>query len=175
MTGKRRLFVEKYLSDARWNATRAAELAGYADPSNEGYRLLQQEEVKALVEARISEAAMAANEVLARLAEHARSSFEDFVDEEDRIDLKRARDRGMMHLLKEYACEEVYEGGGRDRDPDLIRKQKIKLHDAQAALVQLGRHHGLFTDKVEQSGPGGGPLVLKWEDGSSEPETETET
>ena len=75
-----------------------------------------------------------------------------------------------MHLLKEYSCEEVYEGGGRDRDPDLVRKQRLKLHDAQAALVQIGRHHGLFTDKVEASGPGGAPLrvMVRWDDGPTD-------
>jgi phage terminase small subunit len=29
---------------------------------------------------------------------------------------------------------------------------KIKLHDKRAALVDIGRHLGMFTDKVEHSG-----------------------
>jgi phage terminase small subunit len=29
---------------------------------------------------------------------------------------------------------------------------KIKLHDKRAALVDMGRHLGMFTDKVEHSG-----------------------
>lgn len=36
---------------------------------------------------------------------------------------------------------------------------KVKLHDKRAALVDIGRHLGMFKDKVEVSGPGGGPLV----------------
>lgn len=35
---------------------------------------------------------------------------------------------------------------------------KVKLHDKRAALVDLGRHLGMFKDKVEHSGPGGGPI-----------------
>lgn len=35
---------------------------------------------------------------------------------------------------------------------------KIKLHDKRAALVDIGRHLGMFTDRTELSGPGGGPI-----------------
>jgi hypothetical protein len=32
------------------------------------------------------------------------------------------------------------------------------LYDAQAALVQIGKALGIFVDKMEHSGPGGGPI-----------------
>jgi phage terminase small subunit len=35
---------------------------------------------------------------------------------------------------------------------------KIKLHDKRAALNDLGKHFGLFRDKLEVSGPNGGPI-----------------
>lgn len=35
---------------------------------------------------------------------------------------------------------------------------KVKFHDKQAALVNIGRHLGMFKDKTELSGPGGGPI-----------------
>lgn len=34
----------------------------------------------------------------------------------------------------------------------------FKMHDKLAALDKLGRHLGMFKDKVEHSGPGGGPI-----------------
>ena len=34
----------------------------------------------------------------------------------------------------------------------------FKLHDKLGALEKLGRHLGMFKDKVEHSGPGGGPI-----------------
>lgn len=35
---------------------------------------------------------------------------------------------------------------------------RIKFHDKRAALVDLGKHLGMFRDKVELSGPDGGPI-----------------
>jgi phage terminase small subunit len=35
---------------------------------------------------------------------------------------------------------------------------RIKLHDKRAALVDIGRHLGMFTDRFEHSGPDGGPI-----------------
>jgi phage terminase small subunit len=35
---------------------------------------------------------------------------------------------------------------------------KIKFHDKRAALVDIGRHLGMFTDKVEHTGKNGGPI-----------------
>jgi phage terminase small subunit len=37
---------------------------------------------------------------------------------------------------------------------------KVKLHDKQAALVNLGRHLGMFPTKVELTGKGGGPVEV---------------
>ena len=37
---------------------------------------------------------------------------------------------------------------------------KIKLHDKQAALVNMGKHLGLFVEKHEHSGPDGGPIEI---------------
>jgi phage terminase small subunit len=34
----------------------------------------------------------------------------------------------------------------------------FKLHDKLGALEKLGKHLGMFRDKVEHSGPGGGPI-----------------
>ena len=36
---------------------------------------------------------------------------------------------------------------------------RIKLHDKRAALVDIGRHLGMFIDKHEHSGKDGAPLV----------------
>ncbi len=38
---------------------------------------------------------------------------------------------------------------------------RFKLHDKVGALVKLGQHLGLFTEKVEHSGPGGGPIEYR--------------
>jgi phage terminase small subunit len=37
---------------------------------------------------------------------------------------------------------------------------KIKLHDKRAALVDLGKHLGMFPNKVEHTGKDGGPIQI---------------
>lgn len=160
MTPKRQLFVEAFLGRANMNATKAAELAGYSDAKNEGYRLKQDPEVQEAIKQRLEEEAMSAREVLYRLAEQARADVDEFLDEEGCFDIEKARAAGKTHLLKELSYEEVYEGGGRDRNPDLVRKVKFKIHDPQAALVHIGRHQKLFTDKHEHGGVDGAPLKV---------------
>lgn len=43
---------------------------------------------------------------------------------------------------------------------------KLKTHDKVKALELLGKHVGMFKEKVEATGPGGGPvrLILGWAD-----------
>lgn len=158
LTLKQRLFVEFYLGRANGNASKAAKLAGYAEPGQEGYRLLKNAQIQHAISLRVAEAAMAADEVLARLAAHARGTLDDFLDEEGRVDLDGARQAGALHLLKKYACEEVYEGASLEK-LRLVRKLRLEMYDAQNALVQIGRHHGLFTDKTDHTS-GGEPFKV---------------
>lgn len=43
-------------------------------------------------------------------------------------------------------------------NPDGKQKIKVKLHDKRAALMDIGKHLGMFREKVEVSGPDGGPI-----------------
>lgn len=36
---------------------------------------------------------------------------------------------------------------------------KVKFYDKRAALVDIGKHLGMFTEKHEHSGPNGGPIA----------------
>lgn len=139
LSERQQLFVEEYLKC--WNATEAAKRAGYSAKTaySQGSRLLKNAEVQAEIERRISEAAMSANEVLLRLAEHARGTLSDFFDIGDDgkpvLNLRKAEQAGKLHLLKKLKYD-------KDGNPE------IELHDSQAALVHLGRHHKLFTEAV---------------------------
>jgi hypothetical protein len=57
---------------------------------------------------------------------------------------------------------ELFEGSGDQKHAYGLCK-KIKLADKGQNLERLGRHLKLFTDKVEATGEGGGPIefVLK--------------
>ena len=44
---------------------------------------------------------------------------------------------------------------------DGSQRIKVKLHDKRAALMDIGKHLGMFRDKVEISGPDGGAIQVK--------------
>lgn len=140
-TNKQRVFIEEYLKC--WNATVAALKAGYSEKTarSMGAENLTKPDIKAEIDARIAEKAMSADEVLIRLGEQARGDIGEFLTFHDGIklpliDIAKAQDK--THLIKKL----------KYRDGQI----EFELHDAQSALVQLGKHHGLFTDKVEHSG-----------------------
>lgn len=142
LTGKRQVFIEAYLDCL--NATEAARRAGYARPKQEGCRLLTFADVAEVVKAGMEARAMPKDEIVARLAEQARGSLADFLKVDETtglafVDLRKAGD--MTRLIKKLRITKA--------------GIEIELYDAQAALVQLGRVHGLFVDKVAPTTPDG--------------------
>ena len=147
LTPKQQAFVEAYLANG-FNAADAARQLKYANPDRQGYRLLRNVEIAAAVKQELAARAMPADEVLARLAEHARGTMADIHDDDGKIDLKRARERGKLHLIKSHS---VTKDG-----------ERIELYDAQAALALLGKHHGLFVERQEITGKDGAPLAIQF-------------
>jgi len=45
-----------------------------------------------------------------------------------------------------------------DTTKDGKQRVRVKLHDKRAALMDIGKHLGMFREKVEVSGPNGGPI-----------------
>lgn len=106
-------------------------------------RLIANDNVQAEIQARLNELKVSADEVLVRLADQARGSMGDFLKFYDGVntpflDLQAAKEKGLLHLVKKLKYN-------KDGQPE------IELYDAQAALVQLGRHHKLFTDNAEMN------------------------
>jgi PBSX family phage terminase large subunit len=143
LTDKQRVFVEEYLTC--WNATEATRRAGYSGNDDTlrsiGSENLTKPNIRAFIDQRLKEKAMSADEVLARLADHARASLDDFVTQSGRgfrIDIAKAKKAGKLHLLKS------------------VKKGKqgtsIELVDQQAALVHLGKRHHLFSGEVDENG-----------------------
>lgn len=143
LTDKQQIFVNEYL--ICWNATEAARRAGYKGNGNTlgviGFENLRKPKIKAIVGERMAELAMPADEVLLRLGEQARGDIGEFLRFSDgmklpTIDIEKGKDK--THLIKKLN----YKDGS----------VSFELYDAQAALVHIGRRHGLFTDKMEHSG-----------------------
>lgn len=153
LTRKQEVFVEAYLDC--FNAAEAARRAGYSERTARsiGSENLTKPDIAAAIQAGLAKRSMTRDEVVTRLAEQARGSLADFLKVDETtglafVDLRKAGD--MTRLIKKLRITKA--------------GIEIELYDAQAALVQLGRAHGLFVDKVAPTTPDGseswsGPLV----------------
>lgn len=133
---RQRLFVAYFLGKANGNATEAARLAGYAHPHVQGTRTLANVSVRVAIDARVAEAAMSADEVLARLSEHASGDIADHLKVNEHgdisLDFKSAKKADKLRLIKK------------------IRPTRygtaVEFYDSQAALDKLAKYHGLYSD-----------------------------
>src|SRR5215471_6721870 len=80
LSKKQAAFIEYYIT--HWNATRAAIDAGYSKRSARsiGSENLTKPDIQAAIQARLAELKMDADEILIRLADHARANLDDFID-----------------------------------------------------------------------------------------------
>lgn len=144
MTPKQQLFIDEYLKT--WNATQAAINAGYSERSAAeiGYENLRKPHIAEAIEKHLKASAMSRDEVLMRLARHARADLSDFLTfvegvRNPIIDLSKAREAGVLDVLKKLQ----YDDDGHI---------KIELHDVQAALDKLAKAYGLYSDENTVSG-----------------------
>jgi phage terminase small subunit len=70
--------------------------------------------------------------------------------------LTRDQAAAIHELVVETRTEERDDG-----PPIVIVKTRFKLADKRGPLVDLGKHLGLFKDRVEHSGRDGGPIEAK--------------
>lgn len=133
---KRRRFVDALVGEANFNATKAAQIAGYADPKRSSFATKHQPLVRQAIDELLDEMAMPGREVLARLTEQARALYADFIDGAGNVDMDGLKQAGLMRLVKKISW---------DKEGNRV----VEFHDVQAALVHLGKHHGLFTEKHE--------------------------
>ena len=150
---RQRLFVEAYLQSL--NASDAARRAGYADPEVNSKRILEAQAVQAAIQERMAERRARHPHVEQRVLEElCRIAFADPRDllrwGPDGVELRPSE---VLSAEEAASVCEVSEGKG-----GVIR---LKKHDKLKALELLGRHFGMFADRVqaEISGPGGAPLL----------------
>lgn len=166
LSHKQKRFVEEYLVDL--NATQAAIRAGYSARSAKqtGSRLKQRPDVMAAVDAgraKLSEKTGITQErVLSELARIGFANILDYMtlDHEGlaRVDLSTlSRDQAAAIAAVEVDTRRTRATDGAETAE--VEKVKFKLYDKRAALVDLGKHLGLFTEKHEHAGKDGAPLI----------------
>lgn len=149
LTDKQRIFVDEYLKC--WNATEAARRAKYEGNhvtlAAVGYENLRKPHIKEIIDQRLKESAMSADEVLMRLAMQARSNIADFAHVETSADLRALNgDALVIKKFKKFIS--------RSGDETI----ELELYDSQSALQLIGKHLSLFNERVEHTGKDGGPI-----------------
>ena len=145
ISDRQRIFVKEYCVD--FNITRAARAAGYAksSASNTGTSLLRKKEIQIAIrdelQQRLDRIEISQDMVITELAKIAFSDMKFFARwNNNRVELLDSSElpEGTTACISEIS--------------ETTRGLRIKLHDKRAALELLGRHLGLFTDKLEISG-----------------------
>lgn len=157
LTPKQQRFVEEYLIDL--NATQAAVRAGYSEKTaySIGEENLKKpviaKEIERALNERSKRTEITADMVLAELARIGFSNMAHYAkwnpDGVTLTDSDNLTD-DAARCVAEVSQTVTAEGG----------TVKFKLHDKVSALEKLGRHLGMFTEKVEVTGKDGGPLEL---------------
>lgn len=153
-TPKQRRFVEEYLIDL--NATQAAIRAGYSKKTanEQGSRLLANVSVAAAVveaqRARMERTEITQDMVLRELAVLGFTDMGTYLDLAGKhgavLDWS-ALPEGATKAISEITQEIYTEGKGEDAGQ--VKRTKFKLYDKRAALVDIGRHLGMFKDRLE--------------------------
>ena len=157
LTPRQQRFVEEYLVDL--NATQAAIRAGYSRKTaqEQSSRLLSNVMVAAAVataQAKRSERTeVTQDRVLTELAKLGFANMADYMvampGGDPYLDFS-ALTRDQAAALQEVTVEDYLEGrGGNARE---VKRVKFKLADKRAALVDIGRHLGMFKERLELSG-----------------------
>lgn len=154
LTEKQRKFCDEYLLDL--NATQAAIRAGYSSntAAEQGARLLTNVKVQNYIQERkqdrIERTEITQDMVLNELANIAFSNIADYVkvvEKEAVIDGKKIKYKTVDATLTDNLSEE------QKKALSVIKEGKngleIKMNDKVRALELLGKHLGMWTEKVE--------------------------
>jgi len=163
LSAKQQRFVDEYLIDL--NATQAAVRSGYSERTAGaiGRENLQKPLIRAAIEQRQLEIQKATgvtvHRVLMELARIGFANMQDYMRPNEagdpRLDFS-ALTRDQAAALQEVTVDEYKEGRGEDAKT--VQRIRFKLADKRAALVDIGKHLGMFVERHELSGKDGAPI-----------------
>ena len=155
LSDQRLKFVDEYLVDL--NATQAAIRAGYSKKgaSVRGSELLANRKIAELIQKGVDRVSLRAEikaaDVVSELAKIGFSNMTNYIrvtsDGDPYIDLSELTE-DQAAAISAVTCEDFTEGRGEDARN--VRKVTFKLADKRAALVDIGKHLGMFVDRVQQ-------------------------
>jgi phage terminase small subunit len=149
MTQKQKRFAEEYLIDL--NATQAAIRAGYSVQSagSIGEENLRKPEIdstiKRVMAERSKRVGISADRVLTELAKIGFANISDVADFDDAT-VRNAAMRDDTAAIQSIKVKRIPMEDGE------IIERELKLHDKVKSLELLGRHLGVFNDKLRLEG-----------------------
>lgn len=158
MTKAQKRFCDEYLIDL--NATRAYKVA-YPNTKKEetassnGSRMLRNDKVQKYISEKIKErekrTEVTQDRVINELAKIAFMDIRKLYTENGKLKNIADIDSDTAGAISSLETLEEYDGYGDDREK-IGDTQKVKLLDKTKALELLGRHLGMFKDKIEVGG-----------------------
>lgn len=145
LTDKQQRFVDEYLIDL--NATQAAIRAGYSvkTANEQGSQNLAKLSIQQVIAEKMAERSRrtGANQdrVVLELAKIAFVKLTDIIDEKGKIKDTATED--------DLACLEGYKYKYSDTDSGYSVEREVKLSSKMKALELLGKHLGMWNDKVD--------------------------
>lgn len=145
---KQQAFVNEYMVD--FNCTEAAKRASYDAPGATGRRLLNTAAIRFIIMCRQLElrdiSQVTSQAVLNELSRIAFADIGDFVEFDNSIVTLKDSSKVDTSMISEVQSTQY--------------GVKIKLHNKSSALEMLGKHLGMFREKVEITGKDGGPIEI---------------
>lgn len=131
--------------------------AGFKAHDSNASRLSRKEQVRARVDeilaAGATQAGVTVQRIVEELAKVGFANMHDYMrvgpDGNPVLDFGRLT-RDQAAALGEVTVEDFRDGRGEDARE--VRRVKFKLHDKLSALEKLGKHLGMFSDKVQHTG-----------------------
>ena len=147
MTNKQKRFADEYLIDC--NATQAAIRAGYKRSEytdTNANKLLENTSVAEAIEKAMAERSKRTginqDRVVEELAKLAFVNAADVIDVNTATVLKDAKPEDL-------ACIQSVKVKKTTKGKDTIEEREVRFYDKKDSLVQLGKHLGMFKDKLE--------------------------
>lgn len=156
-------FVHEYMVD--FNATQAAIRAGYAFKSAayQGSVLLDRPNIAAAVERakaqRLTRVQITQDSVLLEMSLLAQSSIDHYiVDDAGNVGLRDGAPEGAMRAIQSVKKRITVKYDPKTEAVTKTYDVELKLWDKPTPLKLMGRHTGLFPDRMEHTGKDGGPI-----------------
>src|SRR5215468_298358 len=150
LTYREQRLVDEFVKNGG-NGSEAAQSAGYgsARPDQSDYQVLRRPEVQRLIQQRIAESRVSADEIRGTLAAFMRASPAGFFDQEGNFSIEAAKQNGVDHLLKSIAITTREIPATRNRPATVVRTYRATFHSPIQAAVALARMLGIGRRQLD--------------------------